>query len=53
MKDLTEDKPEVLKELIELWLKYESEMGVIVAPDSYDIGYDHVWVANSTLRKFS
>ncbi|CAF4730847.1 unnamed protein product [Rotaria sp. Silwood1] len=39
LKDLAEDKPEVLKELIDLWSKYENETGVIVAPDSYELSY--------------
>ncbi|CAF1132589.1 unnamed protein product [Rotaria sordida] len=39
LKDLAEDKPEVLKELIELWFKYENETGVIVAPNPYELSY--------------
>ncbi|CAF0951575.1 unnamed protein product [Adineta steineri] len=50
--DLAEKKPEVLKELIELWLKYENEVGVILAPDPYKIRYEHLWVANNTVKEF-
>jgi arylsulfatase len=39
LEDLAEEKPELLKELIELWVKYENEMGVFVAPDPYKIAY--------------
>jgi arylsulfatase A-like enzyme len=43
LKDLAEEKPELLKELIELWMKYESETGVIVAPDPFEVGMDRCW----------
>jgi arylsulfatase len=39
VEDLAEEKPELLEELIELWVKYESEMGVIVEPDPYKTHY--------------
>jgi arylsulfatase len=40
LKDLAEEKPELLKELIELWVRYENETGVIVAPDPYKLSYN-------------
>jgi len=43
LEDLAEEKPEVLKELIELWVRYESETGVVVAPDPYEINYYRVF----------
>jgi arylsulfatase A-like enzyme len=42
LKNLAEEKPEVLTELIELWVKYESETGVIVAPNASLLDY-HRW----------
>jgi arylsulfatase len=39
LKDLAEEKPELLKELIQLWVRYEAETGVIVAPDPYKLNY--------------
>jgi arylsulfatase len=41
LKDLAEEKPELLKELIELWVKYENETGVVVAPDPYRLNIEH------------
>lgn len=40
LNDLAEEKPEILNELIQLWVKYENEMGVIVAPDPYRVDYN-------------
>jgi len=45
LNDLADEKPEILKELIELWLKYEYEMGVIVAPDPYQVEYTRFFLS--------
>ncbi|CAF0873460.1 unnamed protein product [Adineta steineri] len=42
LKDLAEEEPEVLKELIGLWMRYENETGVIVAPDPYQMNYTRI-----------
>ncbi|CAF3384231.1 unnamed protein product [Rotaria socialis] len=39
LKDLAREKPNILKELIELWFKYGNETGVIVSPDPYEVRY--------------